>query len=260
MIRAEHNWDDDELELFRAGRDEAPSAGSANGVLAALGLDGPVGPDGGGDTSPVSSVEPAGRTPVPPPVETQPAVSGIFARPLTWIGAGGVVLALIPAALFLGSGDSGTSEAISPPEEVSTRAASGTLAERANVDAPEGVADEPAAIELSDLEEVEPESSAVNEAPTQKAESRRPSLAEELAIIKKARASLNAGDLAGCEAALTIHKQKFSPPRLASEALVVRVELLLRRGQREQAKRLAAPLMRANSPYRARMETLLSHP
>jgi hypothetical protein len=109
---------------------------------------------------------------------------------------------------------------------------------------------------------MEPEAGARKSTPTtQKAEAtQRPSLAEELAIIKQARAKLNAGDLAGCEAALTTHRQKFTPPRLASEALVVRVELLLKRGQREQAKRLAAPLMKDNSPYRARMETLLSSP
>ena len=47
MTRAERKWDQEELDLFQAGRAEAPPAGSAEGVLAALGIEGPAGPGGG---------------------------------------------------------------------------------------------------------------------------------------------------------------------------------------------------------------------
>lgn len=259
MTFAGRDWEDDELELFRAGKGEAPPAGSAAGVFAALGLDGPIGPDGG-DAGPVSSVEPAGTTPVPEAVQpTAPSASGIFARPLTWIGAGTVALALISAGLWLGSSDGQTSTSAATPN-VAVESEPVSEATGVQAAAPVEATKEDEAIALSDLEEIEEPASPTQAGPNQKLDSaERPSLAEELALIKRARSSLNAGDLAGCQAALAEHGKKFNPPRLASEALVVRVELLVKQGKTAEARRLAAPLMRENSPYRARMETLLSH-
>lgn len=272
MIQAEHKWDDDELDLFRAGRGEAPAAASAGGVFAALGLDGPIGPDGGAglEQPPVSQVAPISSPEVTAAQGPKPAPpSGIFARPLPWIGAGGVLLALIPAALLLSRGQSEATSSDQPSQQQATDA---TDSNKSGRDAGEdsktraategdGAADDALAVELSDLEEAEPQSGARAEArktSPSASDAARPSLAEELKIIKDARQKLNAGDLAGAEATLSVHQKKFQPPRLSSEALVLRVEILIKRGKMAEARALAAPLMKENSPYRARMETLLS--
>lgn len=257
-MTAEHSYNDDELRLLRAARLETPPEGSAAGVFAALGL-APVGPVPGpeGEPAPVSSARPLTRVEAPPR-------SGIFAKPAAWVALGGAaLLALSPWALSVEAPEKNSAPVtrMAEPEPVQKELAPNekvfTLAELdAGTDpdlepsrtAPLAAGSTPAEVGRTESED------AAN------AVTLGPSLADELAQIKKARGFLQAGDLSGCAGALAEHSRRFSPPRLSTEALVIRVELLLRQGKTAEAKRLAAPLLTENSPYRARISTLLSHP
>jgi hypothetical protein len=264
MTKAERKWDQGELDLFSAGRAETPSSKSAAGVLAALGLDGSPGP-GGGEDAPVSGFH---SQPVPPSASA-PLGSGIFSRPLAWVG-GGILLALVPAAFVLGGSPEANDDHSVPSSSVPDSSINAMPDAPSEASEKSATSPDSAVVQLAELAEEPsaPRSStkrvATESAAAAAAESGpqvgRPSLGEELAIIKQARDRLSSGDMRGAEAALSQHAQRFQPARLASEARVIRVEILMKQGKTTEAKQLAAPLMTENSPYRARMETLLSSP
>src|SRR5690606_29446671 len=110
MTKAERKWDQGELDLFSAGRAETPSSKSAAGVLAALGLDEGMGP-GGGEEAPVSGFQPQ------PAAIPAPRASGIFSRPLAWVG-GGVLLALVPAAFVLNGENEASTDLVSSSSQI----------------------------------------------------------------------------------------------------------------------------------------------
>jgi hypothetical protein len=83
------------------------------------------------------------------------------------------------------------------------------------------------------------------------------SLAEELAAIRAARAKLGAGDASGAIAALDDYARRFPDGKLRPEATVIRVEALVKRGDRASARSVAAPLLRDESPYSKRLHNLL---
>jgi hypothetical protein len=84
-----------------------------------------------------------------------------------------------------------------------------------------------------------------------------PSLAAELDAIRPAKARLAAGDAAGALARVRQYRAQFPKGRLAVEATVIEVEALVKLGQRSAAEKLAAPLLQGESPYAARLRTLL---
>jgi len=184
---------------------------------------------------------------------------------------GGVLLALVPAALLLKGSQEANTDVASSALQIVDEGNSSVAQNPRKVTGDTLVVDDAAVVQLADLAE-EPASpnagsrklrsesatSMIDKA--DEAPSARPSLAEELAIIKQARDRLSAGDVRGAESALSEHAQKFQPPRLSSEARVIRVEILMKQGKKEEARQVAAPLMKENSPYRARMETLFSSP
>ncbi|WP_441292544.1 hypothetical protein ACSRUE_21050 [Sorangium sp. KYC3313] len=63
-------------------------------------------------------------------------------------------------------------------------------------------------------------------------------LGEQVAMIDRARDALAAGDAAGCLAALDAHDSKFPRSAMGEEATVLRVEALIRLGDRARAAEL----------------------
>jgi hypothetical protein len=84
-----------------------------------------------------------------------------------------------------------------------------------------------------------------------------PSLAAELDAIRPAKTRLAAGDAAGALAQARQYRARFPKGRLGVEATVIEVEALVALGQRGAAEKLAAPLLKGDSPYATRLRTLL---
>ncbi|AKV02364.1 hypothetical protein AKJ09_09027 [Labilithrix luteola] len=72
-----------------------------------------------------------------------------------------------------------------------------------------------------------------------KSDAKPPSVAEEIALIDRARASLAAGDPSTAEHALDDHDARFANGTLALESKVARIELLVARGDSNAARTLA---------------------
>jgi hypothetical protein len=86
-----------------------------------------------------------------------------------------------------------------------------------------------------------------------------PSLAEEVAAIKSAKAALASGNAGQSLRELDNYRARFPRGRLAQEAAVVRIEALLKSGNSAAANAAADRFLSANasSPYAARVHTLI---
>ena len=86
-----------------------------------------------------------------------------------------------------------------------------------------------------------------------------PSLAEELAAVETARALLARGDAKGCLTQLALYDKTFPRGVLAQEAVVLRIDALVRSGDRAGARVLADRALAGNrsSPYAARIRSLV---
>ena len=86
-----------------------------------------------------------------------------------------------------------------------------------------------------------------------------PSLAEEVAAIKSAKAALASGNASQSLHELDSYRAHFPHGRLAQEANIVRIEALLKSGNVSAANALADRFLAANtgSPYAARVHTLI---
>jgi TolA-binding protein len=84
-------------------------------------------------------------------------------------------------------------------------------------------------------------------------------LVGELLALDGARAALGRGDLAGAQAALGRYGERYPRGKLATEARILRIELLLRQGNREAAHRDASDFLQAHprSPHAPRLRALL---
>ncbi len=276
-------WGELERSLFRAGREEAPAATRAS-VLAALGLEGPgPGPGGNGGGGRVHTSEPSRPIPWSP----SPAAGGNAGK---WL-AGVAVAVAIPAAIWLlrpAPSSAGAPESVAVPatqvEVKDVHAASqgvpgsasqnpkaqlegsaqaddaaqngAALASAALAKSASGAPKAPAPSEARSAlpeGEVQPTSAAAA------ASSAEPSLAEEVALIRRARTQLSSGDAAGALASLDEHTARFKKPKLSSEATVLRIDALLRSGKQAEARRLAAPIIASDSPYATRVRTLVGN-
>ena len=82
-------------------------------------------------------------------------------------------------------------------------------------------------------------------------------LAEEVAAIDAARATLDRGDAAGCLGQLDAYQRRFPRGTLRQEAAVMRIDALLRAGDRRAARALAYRLLAAGpGPYAERLRSL----
>jgi len=86
-----------------------------------------------------------------------------------------------------------------------------------------------------------------------------PSLAEEVAALKSAKAALAAGNAGQSLRELDAYRMRFSRGRLSQEATVVRIEAQLKSGNQAAANATADRFLAANpdSPYSARVHTLI---
>jgi TolA-binding protein len=87
----------------------------------------------------------------------------------------------------------------------------------------------------------------------------RPSLGEELGAIDRARSALASGNTAEATRALDAYDATFPDGALADEAEVLRIDLLVRKGDRAGARSAARSFLAAHpqSPHAARLRDLL---
>lgn len=263
MLEQAEPWDEGELDLINAGKAEGPPDSSLGSLYSALGLDPVQGlPSEEGLSSEGGQPGAASEAPLAPS-------SGIFARPAVLAGTGAVVVALAlmptwpklfgnePAASL--SENTATSVAPEKGQGFAEKVADLQPAERAPVEKATTADKDPKSLASpAHKSKKAPLAQTGEKKTTQPEKSKGPSLADEIALLKKARGLMASGDWSAAQAALTQHRKQFVPARLSAEARVIRVEILLKTGKRAEASRAAAPLMKKNSPYRARMETLLS--
>ncbi len=81
----------------------------------------------------------------------------------------------------------------------------------------------------------------------------------EMATLEGARGALAAGDPARCLSVLEHYAERFPGGSMAPEAAMVRIEALVKSGDRAAATRAADALLAGNpeSPYAARVRSLL---
>jgi hypothetical protein len=90
----------------------------------------------------------------------------------------------------------------------------------------------------------------------------RGALSDEVASLDAAHRALDAGDTAGALRAIDAYDRRFPGGALATESMVLRIEVLARSGDRASAARLGEAYLAAHprSPYAARIRSLLGQP
>ena len=219
--------------MLRAGAAEEPDRAAVDRVLAAVGDVGHV--------APVTTAPVAPRPTVPPLVK--------------WGAAAALcALAVLAGVLVVGRSNPPplAPEAPAPPV---VNAPVPTAPEPASA----GASVVPAAPAPSELPVPPPRSTSRAAPPAKPADS---SLAEELAAVAAARAALAGGDTQGCLARLAAYAKRFPRGVLAQEALVIRIDALVRSGDRAGARVLADRALagHASSPYATRIRSLLGDP
>ena len=88
------------------------------------------------------------------------------------------------------------------------------------------------------------------------------SVPEEIRTLERARGRLEAGDPALALSILDAYKARFPDPVMAPEAATLRIEALLRAGDRPAALRAASAFLEKEpgTPYAARIQSLLGRP
>lgn len=259
-------WGATERALFRSGREEAPAATRA-AVLGALGLaDGP-GPSGGPDGGTTGR---AARPSSPAPsMLGEPARS----KAAQWV-VGGLLAAALPGAWLLSPSGAEPVPVAAQAASLAAapREASATREDAPLLDAPRAPNDEIRAAQgddagTEDARAVAPQSPAPTSpksaAPASK--DARPAassgatstLPEELSMIRKARSALAEGRGVEALATLDEYSSRFARPQLGHEAAMVRIEALVKSGRREEARRVAAPLIASGSVHAARARSLV---
>ncbi len=216
-----------QASLLRIARSEGPSGEGRQRILAGLG----VGVVGGMLGEPSSAAQGAFS-------------HTVSSAALKWGTAGVVALGATLAALF---------SLQTKPHEVRLAVARATADVVAPTAAEAGSVDLVPVTKLEDL----PTLAYGADAPKNVG---APSLAEEVAAIKSAKAALASGNAAQALRELDGYKTRFPRGRLAQEATVVRIEALIREGDASAAESLAERFLasHANSPYATRVRTLIS--
>lgn len=234
-------WDEGEgpgADLLRSAKQDQPSSGARNKTLVALGVAGGVG----------AAVTATSST---------AAALGIA----KWIGAG-IAIGLITAGsagLLQAPGDArapappASARHVAPPIRARVAAAPREEAPR------EASPPDPSP---SSSAEVMPARSAPRVEPTASAKAERPSLAEEVALLDRAREAVASGDAGRALAALDDHTRRFPGGALGQEALVLRIEALSMRGDRAAATRLGESFLKSfpQSPLAPRVRSRLGLP
>ncbi len=232
-------WDEGEgpgADLLRSAKHDQPSSGAKDKTLVALGVAGGVG----------AAVTATSST---------AAALGIA----KWIGAG-IAIGLITA---------GSAGLLQPPAEAPAPPASARhvappirarIASAPREEAPREAS--PPDPSPSSSAEVVPARSAPRVEPSASAKAERPSLAEEVALLDRAREAVAAGDAGRALTALDEHTRRFPGGALGQEALVLRIEALSMRGDRAAATRLGESFLKSfpQSPLAPRVRSRLGLP
>jgi len=232
-----------ERTLLSAGASEEPSVDEMRRTAVALGIAAGVG---------------AG---LPGTAAAATAASGGILTLAKWLAAGILVAggAGLGAYRLTASADRGTSPAPQVEATVPGGAVSGHVVERAEPPMPEPEAALP------------PREPAVEDGPGPSVPARTgggpgaapPDLAESIrvqtAMIDEARQSLRAGNAAGTLATLDRYHHRFPRGVFGQEAVLLRVEALVRGGSQAEARALARRFLtnRPNSQYASRIEALV---
>jgi hypothetical protein len=248
-----------ERALLQAGRHDREPSDGAERALAALGL---------ASSASALAASTAARTAATGSTSTGSAAVGLSVK---LVGAALLTTGLVVAGLLALGGPSASSGvpavvSASPQPNAPGMTHSGTSepsqAERAAGDT---VASD--AVSVDDLPSAPaPARSPVLVAarratspPVQTAPPPAPSLAEELALVDEARAAIARGDSATAEIMLDAYDARFANGRLALEAKLARIEMLLARGDSAQARSLCEAFLRENprTAYERRARALL---
>ncbi len=260
--------DADEFErmLLSAAATEAPSAAARERTLAAVaavaaGAAAPTSAANGPATTTTTTSAALGeRGPAGENLTAAPASGSRAFSVMKWIGLAVVVAGLLGLALRATTTSQPASVAsvekqsdpapLLPPPAIASTTAMG-----APVEVP------------SAQVEAQPATSAVAAVsvrrpalpPPAPSENTEASLADEVAALDVARKAVLAGDPNGAITALDAHDVRFPRGALADEALVLRVESLVKRGDGVGARALAEPFLKRNprGTYANRVHTLL---
>ena len=222
-----------ERSLLRAGVAEEPSAERARRTAAALGL---------GKRVALAACAAGGV------MASQTSAAALRWAAIALIGAGGL---LVGQALR-------RNHAEAPPPEVSVQAPEPPA--RVAVES----APEPPSIPSA---EAAPPKASVRASPTRRSSTPSAavpsassgSLGDEIALLDAARRALRAGDARLALSALERHQAEFRRGLLGQEAGLLRIEALVRAGNRPAAEALARQFLarQPNSPHAKRIESLL---
>jgi hypothetical protein len=224
-----------ETELLRAGRRDALPARSRQRILTGLGIGGGI-------------------------IAASTIVSGVKATTakgfMSTLGVGASVGAIGALAVWAGV-------TVLAPNPEPPPAAKVTVSKPVarNVTAPAPVTESTAVEELP-LAPREPEPKSVTKPAQRGSATPADSLALELAVIEEARNALGRRDYATALRQLDEYNRRFSKRHLNSEAMVLRIETLAAKGDRDAAVRLGKSFLagQPNGPYARRVRSLVGDP
>jgi hypothetical protein len=263
-----------ERTLLGAAREDGPSPGARARLAASLGVAAGVAGVAAtaGTASAAVKTASAGAAAVAGGAVAGGAASGGAALGsalvLKWLAigiAGGALAVGGAAAVGRGSSPSPAASTDASRAVVAHEAPRLVEARGASTGTPPSAVEAPENIPPSAVEAPAPSSSTAPaappsaRAPVASAAAEPSPLAEETALLDRARAALAAHDGPGALAALAEHDRRFASGALGPEALVVRVEALVASGRRVEAERAGERFLASHpsSPHARRIRSLL---
>ncbi len=248
MLPPELEWTEEERELLRSAELDAPPTGARGRTLVALGVGGAV------TTAAVVSGSAQAAQALAAP-STALSTAGVAA-------GGGKALVVAKWILFVTATGAASGAAwhyraeIVPPPIAAPAAAPAAPAAKARAAAPEQPSTPVAASATPDAAS-EPSRSPA--APLASANHAEPDLAEEIASLDRARRASERRDFSGALAELDRYEHDFKQGRLRQEALLLRVQTMLGRGDSAGAKALGQRFLAKypKSPLAPRMQKLI---
>lgn len=230
-----------EAKLLAAGRRDAPTRENRARIVAGLAV--------GAGLGTATGVGSAGAS----AAQTSPGwLSGIGRSVLLKVGIGSTVGAV--AVWSAVSALRAPPEALAPPPPV-TSAVTAASVPPLDEQAPLPEASSNVALDAP----VAPEMRAPKRAATPASARDANELSNELSALEAARRALVSGNATRALALLDEYARKYSAPRLATEAAVLRIEALVARGDRARARQLGQQFLAKNpkGPYERRVRSLI---
>ena len=253
--------------MLTAARDEAPSNAAFDRTVAALGVGAViVGASASAGIAAAGAAASAGANALAAGMggtalssATKLAPAGLMVAAAKWVGVG-AVSGLLTAGVV-----DRVSTWKSPEPSAPAQKAASTISQSAGAAAPSKAEHvRPASTTTDELvtapvKQVPPRP-ALAQPPPQEIAARRARLAAEVEAVDRAREAMARGNPAQTLQALDAYERGFSEPRLRPEALYLRMEALLQRGDMTGARSAAAALLAADphGPHSARARAVLA--